>query len=183
MPQNLESKMFDINLILHKIALKEGQTVAELGCGHFGHFVFPIAKLIGKNGTLYAVDVLPTVLDGIKRQAHTENLPQIKTVWSNLEIFKGTKVESSSVDTALIVNVLSQSEKKVEIIREAVRILKNGGKLVIVDWKNDALLFGPQLEYRLNPEALRQAAPKLSLTIIEEFEVGIQYHAFILKKL
>lgn len=183
MPKNLDSKMFDINLILHKIAIKENQSIAELGCGHFGHFVFPAAKLVGKNGILYAVDILPSVLDEIKRRAHTENLPQIKPIWSNLEIFKGTKIEASSVDTALIINVLSQSEKKVEIIREAVRILKSGGKLLIVDWKNDALLFGPKPEYRLNPEALKQAAPKLSLTIIEEFEVGTQYHAFILKKL
>jgi ubiquinone/menaquinone biosynthesis C-methylase UbiE len=183
MPKNFETKMFDINLILHKIALKDSQTVAELGCGHFGHFVFPIARLVGKNGLVYAVDILPDVLDEIKRRAHTENFPQIKTIWSNLEIFKGAKIESSSVDVALIINVLSQSEKKVEIIREAVRMLKSGGKLLIVDWKNNALMFGPKPEYRLKNEALRQAAPKLSLTIIEEFEVGDKYHAFILKKL
>ncbi len=183
MPNNPATKMFDINLILNKIAIKEGQTIAELGCGHFGHFVFPVAKLIGKNGTLYAIDILPFVLDEIKRRAHTENFPQIKTIWSNLEIFKGTKIEASSVDTALMINILSQSEKKVEIIREAVRMLKTGGKLLIVDWKSDDLLFGPKLEYRVKTEALKQAAPKLSLTIIEEFEVGTNYHAFILKKL
>ncbi len=183
MPKNSPTEMFDINLILHKISVQEGQTVAELGCGHFGHFVFPVAKLIGKKGILYAVDILPVVLDEVKRRAYTENLPQIKTVWSNLEIWKGTKIEASSLDMALIINVLSQSEKKVEIIREAVRMLKGGGKLLIVDWKTDALLFGPEPKYRLRPEALKQAAPKLSLTIIEEFEVGTTYHAFILKKL
>ena len=183
MSKNLETRAFDINLILHKISVQESQNIAELGCGHFGHFIFPVAKLIGKNGTLYAVDILPSVLDEIKRRSHTENLPQIKTIWSNLEIFKGTKIESSSLDTALIINVLSQSEKKIEIIREAIRLLKNNGKLVIVDWKENYLLFGPKIEYRLKTEALRQAAPKLGLTIIEEFEVGTQYHAFILKKL
>jgi ubiquinone/menaquinone biosynthesis C-methylase UbiE len=183
MPKNLKTKLFDINLILRKIAVHEGETVAELGCGHFGHFVFPVAKLIGKSGTLYAVDVLPSVLDEIKKRAHTENLPQIKTVWSNLEIFKGTAIESSSVDTALLINTLNQSEKKLEILRETVRLLKQGGKLLIVDWKSDALLFGPKPEHRLKIEALRQGAPKLSLTIIEEFEVGEHYHAFLLKKM
>jgi len=183
MPQNLETKMFDINLILHKITVKENDVIAELGCGHFGHFVFPLAKLVGQTGIVYAVDVLPDVLDEIKKRAYTENLPQIKPIWSNLELFKGTKIESSSVDTALLINVLSQSDKKIEIIREAVRLIKHGGKLLIVDWKSNALLFGPEPKYRLRPEALRQAAPKLSLTIIEEFEVGIQYHAFLFKKL
>ena len=183
MSKILETQMFDINLILHKIAVKEKQTIAELGCGHFGYFVFPIARLVGKNGTLYAVDIVPAVLDEIKRRAYIENLPQIKPMWSNLEIFKGTKIESSSVDTALLINVLSQSEKKVEIIREAVRLLKTGGKLLIVDFKTDALLFGPEPEYRLKADALRRVAPKLSLIITEEFEVGTCYHAFILKKL
>ncbi len=183
MPQNLKTKMFDINLILHKIAVKESDVVAELGCGHFGYFVFPLAKLLGKNGTLYAIDVVPTVLDEIKKRAHTENLPQIKTVWSNLEIFKGTKIESSSLDIALLINVLNQSEKKVEILRETVRLMKHGGKLLIVDWKNDALLFGPKPENRLNVATFKQVVPKLSLTIIEEFEVGEQYHAFLLKKM
>jgi ubiquinone/menaquinone biosynthesis C-methylase UbiE len=74
MPKNLETQMFDINLILHKIAVKENQTVAELGCGHFGHFVFPVARLVGKNGTLYAVDILQVVLDEIKRRAYIANL-------------------------------------------------------------------------------------------------------------
>lgn len=183
MPKNLRVKLFDIELALKKIAVKENNVVAELGCGHFGYFVFPLAKLIGRNGTLYAVDILPSVLDEIKKRAHTDNLPQIKTVWSNLEIFKGTKIEASSVDAALLINVLHQSEKKVEILREAVRLIKHGGKLLIIDFKSDALLFGPKPEHRLNIEVLKQTAPKLSLTIIEEFAVGEQYHALLLKKL
>lgn len=181
--QDQQMKMFDINLILHKIAIKEGDKIAELGCGHFGHFVFPLAKLTGKTGIVYAVDVVPGVLDEVKKRAYTENLPQIKPVWSNLEIFKGAKIESSSIDSALLINVLSQSDKKIEIIRESVRLIKPGGKLLIVDWKNNALLFGPKLEYRLKPEVLRQIAPKLNLTIIEEFEAGIQYHAFLFRKM
>lgn len=176
-------KMFDINLILHKIALKEGDLVAELGCGHFGHFVFPISKMIGKNGTLYAVDVVPAVLEEIKKRAYTENATNIKTIWSNLEIFKGTTIESNSLDVALLINVLHQSDKKAEIIKEAVRMLKRGGRLLIVDFKGGSLLFGPATEKRLKAEALRQASPKLGLTIIEEFEAGQQHLGFLLKKM
>lgn len=176
-------KMFDINLILHKIALREGELVAELGCGHFGHFVFPISKIIGKSGILYAVDVVPTVLDEIKKKAHHENATNIKTIWSNLEVFRGTDIPSNSLDAALLVNVLHQSDKKAEIIREATRLLKRGGKLLIVDFKGGSLLFGPDAEKRLKAEALRQASPKLGLIIIEEFEAGQQHLGFLLKKM
>jgi ubiquinone/menaquinone biosynthesis C-methylase UbiE len=142
-----------------------------------------LTKIVGKNGRVYAVDILPDVIRTIKKQAYTENLLQIKPVWSDLEKFKGTPIDSSSVDAALLVNVLSQSEKKTEIIRESVRLLKHGGRLLIVDWKSDALLFGPPVKYRLRAEALKQIAPKLSLILIEEFEVGIPYHAFLFKKI
>lgn len=175
--------MFNITLIIEKLNIKEGDLVADLGCGQFGYFVFKIAPVVGQTGLVYAVDVLPPVLEDIKKQAYLENYPQVRTVWSDLEIFKGTNIESSSVDKALLVNVLSQSEKKVDIIREAVRILKRGGLLLIADWKNDALLFGPEVDKRLKFEALKQAAAKLNLTTIEEFEVGENYHALLLKKM
>lgn len=175
--------MFNITIIIEKLNIKEGDLVADLGCGQFGYFVFKIAPVVGQTGLVYAVDVLPPVLEDIKKQAYLENYPQVRTVWSDLEIFKGTNIESSSVDKALLVNVLSQSEKKVDIIREAVRILKRGGLLLIADWKNDALLFGPEVDKRLKFEALKQAAAKLNLTTIEEFEVGENYHALLLKKM
>ncbi len=175
--------MFNITIIIEKLNIKEGDLVADLGCGQFGYFVFKIAPVVGQTGRVYAVDVLPPVLEDIKKQAYLENYPQVRTVWSDLEIFKGTNIESSSVDKALLVNVLSQSEKKVDIIREAVRILKRGGLLLIADWKNDALLFGPEVDKRLKFEALKQAAAKLNLTTIEEFEVGENYHALLLKKM
>lgn len=183
MPNNLKANLSDINFIIQKISIKESDIIAELGCGHHGYFVFPLARKLNKQGTLYAVDILPGVLDEIKKRAHLENLPQIKTVWANLENFKGVSIESSSVDTALIINVLNQSDKKVEILREAVRLIKCGGNLVVVDWKANAHLFGATSNRCLNTEVFRNIAPKLSLNIIEEFEVGEKYHAFILRKM
>jgi ubiquinone/menaquinone biosynthesis C-methylase UbiE len=168
---------------LHKIALKEGDVVAELGCGSFGFFVFPVSKIIGKKGYLYAVDIIPTVLEEIKKKAYTENSTNIKTIWSNLEVFRGTKIESNSLDAALLINTLHQSDKKAEIIREATRMLKRGGKLLIVDFKSGSLLFGPDADKRIKADALRQASPKLGLTIIEEFQASDQHLGFLLKKM
>lgn len=175
-------KTFDIGLILDKISIRPGQIVAELGCGHLGHFVFPIAKLVGPKGTLYAVDIIPGTLDEIKKQAYSENLPQIQTVWTDLEIFKGAKIESASVDTALLINVLSQSDKKLDILREGARLLKAGGRLVVADWKLDAPNFGPSVEKRLRPTLFEDLAIKSGLIVEEKFSAGDYYHAFILKK-
>lgn len=174
--------IFDINFILNKISITEGQKVAELGCGNFGYFVFPVAHLVGGRGRVFAIDILKNTLEDIKKRAMLENLQQIETVWSNLEIFKGTKIESSSLDQALLINILHQSEKRAEILREAVRMLKTGSRLLIVEWKKIASPIGPKTEQKVNKESIKTAAPKLGLSLETEFEAGPYHYGLIFHK-
>ena len=183
MIDNKKTILFDIDNILRKITLEEGQKVAELGCGNFGFFVWPLAKAVGRRGQVYAVDILRSTLEEIKHQALKENLPQIKTVWSNLEIFKATAIEANSLDCALLVNVLHQSDKRTEIIREAIRMITRGGKLLIVEWENTDSPLGPKMEKRVKLESLKIAEPKLGLEIQEEFPAGPYHYGLILTKL
>ncbi|MDP3836654.1 MAG: class I SAM-dependent methyltransferase [bacterium] len=182
MNKQTNTTLFDIHGILNKITISENHHVAELGCGNFGYFVFPTAKLIGAGGRLYAVDILKTTLEEIRKRALLENLQQIETVWSNLEIFKGTKIESSSLDRVLLINVIHQSSKRVEILREAVRMLKSGGKMLIVEWKASDNPFGPSGDKRVSKDALKQAAPKLGLVLETEFEAGTYHYGLIFHK-
>lgn len=169
------STFIDANLILSKAQVGDKAKVADLGCGSSGHFVFPSAKLVGKKGIVYAVDILRTALETINKRVSVENLSNIKTVWSNLEIFGATKIEAGSLDVAMLINTLYQSHKRVEILREAVRLLKKNGRLVIVEWKNIAAPFGPPSEERVKKDLIDHGAKKLGLRPEEEFEAG-QYH-------
>jgi len=177
------SRLFDIPVILGKMGIEERQQVAELGCGNFGFFVFPLAKLVGRQGRVYAVDIIKSTLEDIKRTALKENLPQVTTVWSNLEIFKATQIETDSLDDALLINVLHQSDKRLEIIRESIRLLKRGGKLLIIDWKGSDLPLGPEPKRRVKLDSLKSAAPKVGLQIKEEFEAGPYHYGLILSKI
>ena len=167
--------LLDVNLILTKAQVEEKTKLADLGCGSSGHFVFPAAALVGKKGVVYAVDILRTALETINRRARAENLTNIKTIWSNLEIFGATKIESGSLDVALLINTLYQSHKHTEILRESIRLLKKAGRLVVVEWKNAAAPFGPPAEERVKKELLDNGAKKLGLHLEEEFIAG-QYH-------
>jgi ubiquinone/menaquinone biosynthesis C-methylase UbiE len=171
--------LLDAGFVLGKARVAESLKVADLGCGASGHFVFPAAKLVGKRGVVYAVDILKTVLEEIKRRARQENIDNIQAIWSNLEIFKATKIESGSLDVAFLINTLYQSPKRAEILREAVRMLKKGAKLLVVEWKNISSPFGPPPEERVKIDLLKTVAKKLGLGIEEEFEAG-QYHYGIL---
>jgi len=178
-----KTALFDIETILHKLSIEEKQQIAELGCGNFGFFVFPIARLVGKSGKVFAVDVLKTTLQEIKARATKENLPQIVPIWSNLEIFKGTKIEANTLDSALLINVLYQSTNRANILREAWRMLKIRGKLLIVDWSAVDSPIGPKPERRLSLTSLKTAAHKLGFDIKEEFKAGPYHYGLVLTKL
>lgn len=175
--------LINIDFILKKSGVLENERVAELGCGSFGYFVYPLARLVGKNGHVFAVDILKSSLEDIKRKAIQENLRQIETVWSNLEIFKATKIENNTLDTVFLINVLSQSDKKAEIVREAVRLLKRNGKLVIIEWQSGQLPFGPAQDKRLKIDSIKSASLQLGLKLGEEFTAGLYHYGLIFIKI
>ncbi len=176
--------LIDPELIIKKSGISEKMKVADLGCGALGHFVFPTAKVVGKKGKVYAVDILKTILENLQKRAKQEGLDNIiEIVWTDLEVFGATKIESGSLDVAMLINTLYQSHKRVEILRESIRMLKKDGKLLVVEWENIATPLGPPAEERVKPESLISAAPKLGLKLEEEFEAGQYHYGLIFTKL
>jgi len=156
--------------------------MADFGCGSAGHFVFPAAEMVGKNGMVYAIDIQRPVLESLKRKQRQENIKNIKPLWSNLEIYNSTKIEANSLDAVLLANTLYQSHKRAEIIREAVRVLKKDGRLVIVEWKKVSIPFGPPVEERVDIHSLKKAAQKLGLDFAKEFFIGSYHFGLIFNK-
>ncbi len=175
--------LIDANLILAKAKISEAMKVADLGCGATGHFVFPTSRLVGKKGVVYAVDILKTVLENVQKRAKQENAENVVAIWSDLEIFGATKIEPNSLDIALLINTLYLSHKRIEIVKEGVRLLKKGGKMIVAEWKSIALPFGPSVENRVREELLKDSAPKLGLELIEEFDAGPYHYGLIFEKL
>jgi len=169
------NELLDTDKIFDRIALKSGQVVADLGCGGAGHFAIPAGRRVGSQGLVYAVDILKSVLKSVVSRARLEGVSNIKTVWSNLEIAGATRIPKNSLDMAFLINILFQSKHDDYVIGEAVRLLKDGGKLLIIDWGRVAPSFGPAAEDRIKPETLKTIANKLSLKLTDEFEAG-KYH-------
>ena len=167
--------MLSADFILAKAGVNEGMKVADLGCGAIGYFVLPAAKMVGQRGIVYGVDIQKSALDGVKSKARMEGVNNIELVWSDLEVYGATKIPASSLDVALIITTLHQAKKRGEMMQEAMRLLKIGGILEIVDWKKISTPFGPDISLRLDQEEVKKLAQSLGFKLVEEFEAG-QYH-------
>jgi ubiquinone/menaquinone biosynthesis C-methylase UbiE len=177
-----KNSLLNIELILSQLERKEEMIVADLGCGNYGFFVFPLAQLVGKSGKVYAVDILKSSLEEIKRKARLENLNQVETVWSNLEKVGSTKISTDSVDVVFLINTLFQADKTIDMLKEATRLLKPSGELIIVDWSEEEASFGPPLTQRVKKDKLKNALVKLGLKLKIEFIPGAYHYGLIFKK-
>lgn len=177
------SKLLDPNFLFEKVGLRQGMQVADLGCGSIGYFVFPAAKIVGKSGKVFAVDIQKSILQNIEKRAELENLQDnIVAVWSDLERVGATQIPSTSVDFSLLINILFQNKDRESILKEAVRLLKVGGRLLIVDWMLTNAPFGPPVEGRVDPHWLEQTMDKLGLKLIMRFSASNYHYGLVFEK-
>lgn len=164
--------------VLDSLELREDMLVADFGCGS-GGWIFPLAEKI-KKGKIYAIDALPEVLSIIESRSKSEKLLNIQTILANLEDEKVPALSSGCLDLVLLTNILFAVSGKKKILEESVRVLKKGGKILVVDWKKDNPLT-PEIE-RVPVEGVKELAKELDLTIEKEFAAGIYHWALVLVK-
>ena len=118
---------------LAKLGLNEGMRVVDLGAGS-GFYTFESARRVGGSGRVYAVDVFKDLLERIRSVGISNGLRNIEVIWGNCEKIGGTKLGEGVADRVIASNILFQVEKPDEMILEIKRLLKVGGKVLVVDW-------------------------------------------------
>ena len=176
-------KFIDPEEIIREMDIRAGMAIADLGCGT-GYFSFPLAQKVGKEGTVYAIDILEPKLEVVKSQARLLGLDNIVVRRANLEMPESSKLEKESVDWAILVNMLFQNNKegRKRIINEAKRILKKGGQILAVEWSNPNGNIGPDKNIRIPKEELVRMAHEHGLGVAKEINIGDFHYGLILAK-
>jgi ubiquinone/menaquinone biosynthesis C-methylase UbiE len=183
MEQNKNNQLLKIDLILKKIKISETMRVADCGCGSIGYFTFILSNLVGLNGLVYAIDILKESLENIAKKAKEEQRHNIKTIWSDLEILNAAKINPASIDMVLLINILHQSKKKLNILREINRLVKRNGKILIIEWGRGLPQFGPPQKDRIEEDQLTTLINNLGLRLDESFIAGPSHYGLIITKI
>lgn len=166
----------DPRQILDRFGVHEGQKVADLGAGS-GFYTFAVAKLVGGAGTVYAVEVQSEVLARLANQARAEHITNVHFIHADMEQLGGTKIAEHSVDSALICNVLFQVEDRPGFLNEVRRILKPGGRALLVEWSDSFGGTGPQPQYLITADKARQLFTAARFTEVPELSKQVSANA------
>lgn len=177
---SVQQKFLSPRYIIEQSGIGEGMQVADFGCGQ-GDFALAAAKLVGPEGKVYAIDIQDSALSSTRSKARIEGLLNIDLKKANVEVLGSSGCADASQDAVLLTNLLFQTEKRAEVLREAMRIVKPGGIMIFADWEKEAPL-GPTRNLRMGKEEIKKLITEEGFVFTKEIDAGAFHFGMLFAK-
>ncbi|MGD9719962.1 MAG: class I SAM-dependent methyltransferase [Pirellulales bacterium] len=156
----------DCAKMLGALGVKPGQTVCDLGCGN-GFYTLQLARMVGENGKILAVDIQPEMLHMLEERAKEEQL-------ANIEPLLGTPIDpqlaADSVDLILLVDVYHEFSHPPQMLAAMRKALKPGGRIALVEFRAEDPNVPIKPLHKMTKEQILKEFPPNGLKLVEQFD-------------
>ncbi|WP_437194339.1 class I SAM-dependent methyltransferase [Planctomicrobium sp. SH527] len=169
-----------LSLLIESLKLEPGMVVADIGAGS-GVITIPLAKAVGPEGRVMAVDIQKEMLRALEFKCKglgVENVTPVlgKTFSPNLD--------DESIDLAIMVDVYHEFNLPYEMLLAISKSLKPGGRIAFVEYRKEDPSV-PIKEVHKMSEAqvkLEASQPEFQLEWVETFPKLPRQHVILFKK-
>jgi ubiquinone/menaquinone biosynthesis C-methylase UbiE len=114
--------------ILLETGMRSGMKVLDYGCGP-GSFSIAAARLVGRKGLVFALDINPLAIASVKRSARMLGMDNVRPLpGSSLD-----DLPEGKIDIALLYDVLHEIAEPAALLNKIHKVLKPGGLLSVRD--------------------------------------------------
>lgn len=132
-PSGKDGRPFGRGRAIDELDLKPGLRVADVGCGP-GMLTLPIARAVGPEGEVVALDVQPKMIELMTRRIEKAGLKNVKPLLAGAG---DGKLPREHFDRAVLATVLGEIPDRERALREIHDALKPGGYLVVAEVMGD----------------------------------------------
>ncbi len=119
--------------VLDALDIREGSTVADVGAG-VGYFTWRLAKRVGPQGKVIAVEVQQKMLDLMAENLRQRNIHNVEMVLGGMN---DPRLPEGTVDLALLVDVYHEFSEPEAMVTTIRRSLRPDGRLVLVEYRKE----------------------------------------------
>ena len=167
-------KILNPEVIWTKADLRDAEVIVDIGAGT-GFFALPFSKKL-KAGKVYACDTSDVMIEWMKNNLPVESqriIIPLKMAESSVPLPDGI------ADLIYMINLHHELEDPIMVIKESLRLLRDGGKIIIIDWKKQETPEGPPLAIRVTEETIESQMLACGFTNIKKHSV-LPYHNFLI---
>ena len=140
--------------VVEALQLRSGEVIADIGAGS-GYFALRLARHVGPEGHVYAVDVSPDMIRRLNQRIHETGLVNVSTILAPPD----HPLLPRPVDRFLFVNVWHHVDNQAAYLGLMKKMLEPGGQVVMIDFHKRDLPVGPPATMKIAREDLvRQMA-------------------------
>ena len=155
--------------------------VADIGAGA-GFFTMALARLLSDGGEMYAVEVSRDMVTRLEHELKNHHIKNTHVLWGDVEKMGGTKLGDASMDAVVMANTLFSVSDRDTCAREIARILKKGGQIFVIDWKDSFGHMGPHPDHVVTRAAAEKIFARHGFAVSREFPAGSHHYGVVFKK-
>lgn len=151
--------------VIEALFIKEGSIVADVGAGA-GYFTPRLSRAVGEEGTVYATETLDELVELLVKNTTGRGLTNVKVIKATPE---NPRLPYGSLDLVFMCNNLSRVDLVYVFFDQIKRSLKTGGRLAVVDWKEDSHMGGdPKL--RRSKKEIVKILTGMGFVLIKDYD-------------
>lgn len=166
---------------VRELGLNPGEKVAVFGSGSGGH-TLAAARSLGGSGAIYGIDARGSMVERLKKEVSERHHLNVRVIHGDVDRLGGTSIGTMSTDVVIIPDTLFAYRDRETILKEADRIMKPGGRLLIVEWSASYAGAGPAPKDVCREEDALAFAKDAGFAYDRRFSAGQYHYALIFHK-